>query len=197
MIVSSKPKSKGLVYLIDDDDSFRSSLTNALHIAGFDVADFSDVQQFLKTKISEDALILCDMRMPKLSGLDLQALLKKKQFHLPIIFISGESSVNQAVEAMKLGAVDFLTKPFDPETLFRLITKTLKAQIRQREDRAALKALSPREKTAFQFIIQGFGNPYIAEKMAIKESTVKEFKTNIFKKLGVRNISELIERYKD
>lgn len=185
-----------LVYLIDDDASFRTSLAHALQIAGFIVETFSDVEDFFAESRSEGAVLICDMRMPKHSGLDLQAKLKEQDINIPIIFISGESSVNQAVEAMKGGAKDFITKPFDPTYLTKLIQDTSLEHQMKLHVVGALKQLSQREVEAFHYIIEGFGNAYTAEKMAIRVSTLKEHKTNIFKKLGVSNISELIERYK-
>lgn len=193
----SKAKMSGTVYIVDDEPSFAMSLANALQIVGFDVECYASVKDFLAADLAESAVILCDMRMPNLSGLDLQAALKQRAIRIPIIFVSGETTVNQAVEAMKGGAKDFLSKPFEPSKLIRLIGTTLREHEQKQSSREALKALSQREQEAFAYIVEGFGNPYIAEKMDIKVSTLKEYKTNIFKKLGVSNVSQLIERYKD
>ena len=192
-----KMRSGGLVYFVDDDASFATSLANALRIVGYEVETFSDVDAFLSEERLENAVLICDMRMPNQSGLDLQAALKQRAIRIPIIFVSGESTVNQAVEAMKNGAKDFLTKPFEPSKLIMLVGATLREHEQRQSSQEALKALSQREQEAFAYIVEGFGNPYIAEKMDIKVSTLKEYKTNIFKKLGVNNVSELIEQYRE
>lgn len=189
-------QSQERIYLIDDDESFRSSLANALQIMGYDVAAFSNVESFLSTTPSEKAVLICDMRMPGQSGLDLQMQLKIRNITLPLIFVSGESSVHQAVEAMKCGASDFIIKPFEPAKLFEAVKKAFREHQKRLNISEAVKHLSKRETEAFRYIIEGFGNAYIAEKMTIRISTLKEYKTNIFKKLNVSNISELIERYK-
>jgi FixJ family two-component response regulator len=188
--------SKGLIYLVDDDPSFLISLAYVLRIEGYEVATFYTATSFLESKLSDHAIVISDMRMPNISGLELQAALKERGVDLPIIFISGESTVGQAVEAMKNGAIDFLTKPFEPTDLLQKAADTFANLEQQKTGNEALKSLSKREYEAFQYFVRGFNNAYVAEKMDIKVSTVKEFKTNILKKLKVASLSDMIDTYK-
>lgn len=197
MTTKSPPASQDVLYLVDDDASFLESLKNALGLAGFSVIAFSHVSDFLNAPRSTRAVVICDMRMPGLNGLDLQEANFRQGYNHPLIFVSGESTVSQAVSALKNGAIDFLTKPFDPADLIKKIEHAFATYDRDASKRTAEHILSPREFTAFNYFVQGYGNAYVAEKMAIKISTVKEFKTNIFRKLNVSSVSELIETFKD
>lgn len=187
---------KNTIYLIDDDGSFLESLNNALTLAGFDVITYANASDFLSASRVKRAVVVCDMRMPMLNGLDVQETNKKQGYDHPLLFVSGESTVGQAVSALKNGAVDFFTKPFDPAELIKKIEEAFLNFDRIAAMRSVEDILSPREFIAFNYFVQGYGNAYVAEKMLIKISTVKEFKTNIFRKLSVANISELIETYK-
>ena len=189
--------SKGLIYLIDDDPSFLMSLAHVLRIEGYEVVAFKGASEFLEAALGENAIVICDMRMPKLTGLDLQEALRDMGVKFPIIFVSGESTVNQAVAAMKGGALDFLTKPFAPTDLLRKVADTFAAMEQSGSASEAIQSLSPREYEAFRYFIEGHENAHVAEQMGVKVSTVKEFKTNIFKKLGVSTVIELIRLYRD
>lgn len=187
--------SKLLIYLVDDDLSFSTSLADVLRLEGYDVVPFLNATDFLETKLSDKGVIVSDMRMPNFSGLQLQSALKDRGVNLPIIFVSGESTVGQAVEAMKKGAIDFLTKPFEPSDLLGKIAAAFSALEQEKSSSEAVRSLSKREYEAFQYFIRGFGNAYVAGKMDVKVSTVKEFKTNILKKLKVASISDMIDTY--
>jgi FixJ family two-component response regulator len=190
------PEAKGLIYLVDDDPSLLISLAYVLRIEGYEVVAFDTATSFLESTLSDHAVVISDMRMPNLSGLELQEALSERGADLPIIFISGESTVGQAVEAMKNGAIDFLTKPFEPTDLLRKVAETFAVLEQQKSGDATLTSLSKREREAFQYFIKGFGNSYVAQKMDVKVSTVKEFKTKILRKFKVADISALIDTYK-
>jgi len=191
---------KKYVFLVEDDDGLRSDLERALQFCGYSVFSFANPEQFLSEfKPLVPAVLVTDMRMPKLSGVQLQLELIEKGHKIPIIFISGESSDEQIVKAFKNGAFDFLLKPFSREAFLTTIAKAIEQDsiamqelIRKSRLAEALKTLSPRELQVFHLLAKGYGNKELVEALGISLSTVKEYKSEVMYKLRLRSLAELI-----
>ena len=190
----------GHVYVIDDDEAMRDSLNFLLDSAGFGVTLFDDAQAFL------DALpglafgcIVSDVRMPGLDGIELLKRMKARQSPFPILIMTGHGDVPLAVEAMKLGAVDFLEKPFDDDRL----TSMIESAIRQAEPAAKNEAvsqdiaarvasLSPRERQVMEGLIAGLSNKLIAREYDISPRTIEVYRANVMTKMQANSLSELV-----
>jgi FixJ family two-component response regulator len=191
---------KKYVFLVEDDDGLRSDLERALQFCGYFVFSFANPEQFLSEfKPLVPAVLVTDMRMPKLSGVQLQLELIEKGHKIPIIFISGESSDEQIVKAFKNGAFDFLLKPFSREAFLTTIAKAIEQDsiamqelIRKSRLAEALKTLSPRELQVFHLLAKGYGNKELVEALGISLPTVKEYKSEVMYKLRLRSLAELI-----
>ena len=188
------------VFLVEDDDELRSDLERALKFCGYTVFAFANPEQFLSQfKPLVPAVLVTDMRMPKQSGIQLQAELIAKGHKIPIIFISGESTDEQIVKAFKNGAFDFLLKPFSRESFLSAVAKAIEQDsiamhelIRETSIAVALKTLSPRERQVFNLLAKGYGNRELVEALGISLPTVKEYKSEVMHKLRLRSIAELI-----
>jgi RNA polymerase sigma factor (sigma-70 family) len=186
--------------LVEDDGELRSDLERALQFCGYTIFSFANPEQFLREfKPVVPAVLVTDMRMPKQSGIELQAELIDKGHTIPIIFISGESSDEQIVKAFKNGAFDFLLKPFSREVFLSSVAKAIEQDsvamqdlIRKSQLAEALKTLSPRERQVFELLTKGYGNKELVEKLGISLSTVKEYKSEVMYKLRLRSLAELI-----
>jgi FixJ family two-component response regulator len=190
------------VYLVDDNPEVRFHLKGLLVQKGYSVHEFDGAQAFIEIleKIEHPCVLLVDMRMPKLSGLDLQHQLKMKNIFIPIIFISGESQHQEIIDAMKNGAIEFLWKPFQSEHLITAIRRGLAMDIentntqRRKIKLQALQAdLSPRENEIFLLIHKGLGNKEIGERLGIFSDTVKKHRAQVLAKMQVANLHELLQ----
>lgn len=191
----------GHVFVIEDDTALRASLADILAFAGYAVRDWPDAGAFL-AELPElaPAVIVTDMRMPGLSGVELHATLQARGQAWPVIYISGESSLQEGIAAMKLGALDFLVKPFSRDALLRAVAAGLERDRAQRQQTAAgaelaaaLTLLSPREREVHRLLLKGYSNAEITEALAISLPTAKQYKAEVLRKLGVRSLSQLIE----
>ncbi len=192
--------SAGHIYLVDDDASIRSALAGTLERQGFSVTPYASAAEFLQhaTPVSP-AVILLDMRMPGLSGVECQADLASHGWTTPIIFISGESLPAQIVQAMKQGASDFLLKPFSMQTLLVAVERAIE---RDRATHALLvrtlaveklyAALTPREREVFEAIIEGKTNKQIADSDGSAAATIKLHRSRVLSKMQVESAAELI-----
>jgi FixJ family two-component response regulator len=188
------------VVLIDDDDSVRQGLELMLINLGYRVHSYGNAVDFLDTTHNlTPYIILCDMNMPLMSGIDVQVALAKKGCTSPIIFISGESSVNQSVTAMKQGALEFITKPFNLNELMKTVEKGFEIEknaqqnaLKQRELEAKLQKLSPREYEVFYLLVKGYNNTEILNTLNISLPTTKQYKSEVMRKLNLNSLSELI-----
>lgn len=191
---------KKYVFLVEDNNELRSDLERTLHFCGYTTHAFANPEEFLREfKPLVPAVLVTDMRMPQISGIYLQAELIAKGHKIPIIFISGESSDEQIITAMKNGAFDFLLKPFSREALLSAIEKAIekdaiamKELIRKTRLAEALKKLSPRERQVFDLLAKGYGNKELVDEMGISLPTVKEYKSEVMYKLRLRSLAELI-----
>jgi FixJ family two-component response regulator len=188
------------VFIIDDDDSVRRGLTDLLISANYEVEAFATAEDFLARKpFSGIGCIILDVRMPGMGGLDLQERLKQVENSMPVIFITGHGDLQMGVDAMKTGAVDFLSKPFDDEQLLAAVELALE---KNRQATSAfedlqgfserLKTLSAREFDVFRLVISGYLNKQIAFDLNIAEQTVKIHRGRIMRKLQVDSLADMV-----
>ena len=178
----------------------RDSLTKMLEFLGYSVQSFSSADEFLQASIQAcPAVIITDMRMPQMTGVELQAELIKRGRQMPIIFISGESTMQQSINAMKQGAIEFLIKPFEQDQLIAAVVRGLEQDainMRKFIELATLKksleVLAPREREVFELLTLGFNNSEIQEKLQISLSTTKQYKLAVMRKLNLQSLSHLI-----
>jgi two-component system response regulator FixJ len=197
---ASLPNSSKHVFLIDDDVSIRSSLTGLLEFIGYQVYAFPSAKEFLKVPLQvAPAVVITDMRMPDMTGIELQAELIKRGREVPIIFISGESTITQSISAMKQGAIDFLIKPFERDALLEAVIRALnmdainlRKHIKKMTLDESLKFLAPREREIFELLALGLNNAEIQEKLHISLHTTKQYKAQVMRKLNLRSLAQLI-----
>ena len=188
-----------LIHVVDDDASLRTALSRLLSAAGFAVRGYASTGDFLLDPPPDrPGCLLLDVRMPGPSGLELQTFLRRQGSPLPIIFLTGHAEVAASVQAMKAGAVDFLTKPVAREALLDAVRRALEQDARQRAERnetqqlrARFDALTPRERAVFDQVVAGRLNKAIAEAMGIAERTVKLQRAQVMTKLGASSAAEL------
>jgi FixJ family two-component response regulator len=189
-----------IVYVVDDDESVRRGLSRLLRSAGLSVETFPSAQAFLSRDLPDrPACLVLDVRMPGLSGLDLQAALKQAGRPMPIVFISGQSDVPVSVRAMKEGALDFLQKPFDEDQLLSAIAGALargrtaralrdeSAVVRQR-----FETLTPRERQVLGQVIAGLLNKQIAANLGAAEKTIKIHRGRVMQKMAAGSVADLV-----
>ena len=189
------------IYLIDDDDSLRDSLSQMLRFMGFQVKAFNSAKAFLIEPAQDiPAVVLTDMRMPDMSGVEMQEVLASRGRKIPIIFISGESSMSQAITAMKHGAIEFLQKPISREDLIAAIAhgmqmdvEAMHAVIKKSALDERLKVLSPRERKTFELLSKGYSNAELVQELGVALFTAKQYKKEVMNKLHLRSLSELIQ----
>jgi len=188
-----------IVYVVDDDASFRTAVSRLLRAKGFTVKTYSSAHDFL-TQRDADApgCVLADLRMPEMSGLDLQSALAQTSNPLPILFLTGHADIPSSVQAMRDGAEDFLEKRAPKEKLLDAVTRALardslerEARGRQRELHALFDTLTDREREVLAHVVQGRLNKQIAWDLGIHERTVKLHRTAITTKLQVQSVAEL------
>jgi two-component system response regulator FixJ len=191
----------GLVYLIEDHDDLRIGLVKMLQNYGFVVYSFSRAIEFLDASLNDSpAVIITDMRMPEMSGVELQATLLGQGRKTPILFISGESTVEQSVKAMKQGAFEFLIKPFSQNELLEAVRRGIEMDLVNKASAYAvasldnrLNALSPREREVFWLLTKGYNNKQLVNELGVSLATAKQYKAQVIQKMGVRSISEMVE----
>lgn len=181
------------IFLIEDDSSQRKSIESLLEFKGLIVKSFKNANDFLSYHdVTRPSVLISDMRLPDLSGIELYKALINKGENIPIIFISGESSIQQSIDAMKQGAIEFLVKPFDINDLTNAIEKATRIEHKRVNLKTLLKNLSPREKQVFDLLIQGLNNSELMKKINISLPTAKQYKSEVMRKLGVKSLSELM-----
>jgi FixJ family two-component response regulator len=193
--------SKPHIFLIDDDDDVRSSIESMLRFLDYQVFSFSNAQSFLESEIHVcPAVVISDMRMPGMNGVELQSKLKEMGRNIPLIFISGASTIPQTITAMKQGAIEFLIKPFERQHLLSAVSRGIQIDadnmrqiIKQSNFDSALLKLSPRERQVFNLLRIGFNNTQLMERMEISLPTAKQYKSEVMRKLNLKNLAELIE----
>ncbi len=190
-----------VIAIVDDDPSAQQGLSSLLRSAGFQVESFASAQQFLaRPPMAEPpSCLLLDLQMPGLSGLDLQKRMADVGIEIPIVFLTGHGSIPASVEAMKAGAVEFLTKPFDDEKLLRAIDEAVERDRRIRQQHAAMRelqdryeALTAREQEVMQHVVSGLLNKQIAARLEIAEYTVKIHRGRVMRKMHAESLADLV-----
>jgi FixJ family two-component response regulator len=189
-----------IIHVVDDDLSFRTAVTRLLRAAKYEVRGYASASEFLESDpCAEPGCILLDLRMPGVSGLDLQQSLARMEERLPIIFLTGHGDIPASVRAMKAGAVDFLTKPVRREALLSAVQNALGVDAKGRSARALLRelhdryaTLTPREREVLVHVVSGKLNKQIAFDLGTAERTVKAHRASIMEKLCVQSLAELV-----
>ena len=188
------------IFLVDDDDSMRKSLSRLLQSAGYGVEAFASAREFLdRYRYDCPGCIVLDIRMPGMSGLDVQEEFQSRAFSLPIVFITGHGDIPMGIRAMKKGAVDFLEKPVDEEDLLNAIELAIEKDRRQRAGRSELQqilkhleSLTPREFEVMTYVAAGCMNKEIAAELGIALKTVKIHRGQAMRKLDVDSVADLV-----
>jgi FixJ family two-component response regulator len=190
---------QGIVFVVDDDPSVRAALEDLLGSIGLNVQSFRTVQEFLNAKRPDAAgCIVLDVRLPGTSGLELQRLLARSEINLPIIFISGHGDVEISVQAMKLGAIEFLTKPLREQELVEAVQFGIARERARRQEtrrlaglKERLQSLTPREREVFELVITGRQSKIIAADLKLSVMTVKVHRSHVMHKMGAKSLIDL------
>ncbi len=180
------------IYLVEDDVSQRESIESILNFIGYNISSFSNANAFLKNKIQRPGVLVTDMQMPDISGIELQEQLIQLNIDIPIIFISGEASISQSIKAMQQGAIDFLVKPFDADQLIQVVKKACGLDAKKIYLKELLETLSPRELEVYKLLNEGLNNNELIDKLKLSLPTVKQYKSEVMRKLKIKTLSELI-----
>jgi len=189
-----------VIHIVDDDVSFRTAVARLLQASGYKVALYESARQLLEKRLDlEPGCLLLDVRMPGLSGPELQARLAKTENTLPIVFLTGHGDIRMSVRAIKAGAEDFLSKPVSRKTLIEAIQRALVRQEEAREQnlrlgslRALVATLTPRESEVFTLIVRGKLNKQIAHELGTSERTIKAHRHAVMQKLKVGSLAEAV-----
>jgi FixJ family two-component response regulator len=190
---------RAVIHIVDDDDSLLAAMERLMLAAGYSVRTYASAGEFLLDPPADaPGCLLLDVRMPGPSGLELQDALKRLGIGLPVVFLTGHGDLPIGVRAMKAGAVDFLTKPVERETLLAAVAKALVVDGAQRAARDAASELqsrfallTPRERQVFELIVAGRLNKQIAGELGVAERTVKAQRAQVMAKMGAANAAEL------
>ena len=193
----------GHIYLIDDDESMRISLSRMLRELGYLVEDYASAKVFMEKSLPvSPAVILLDMQMPDMTGLDLQEQLLRYGRKTPIVFVSGQSHPHQIVQGLKKCALDFLFKPFNLEELLKAVAdaidfdgKQLKRVSMDVETKREYESLTPREREVCTWLVKGLLNKDIAVKLGTTDATIKVHKARVMDKMHVDSVQNLVKKY--
>lgn len=189
-----------VIAIVDDDPSVRRGLHRLVRSAGWKAVSFASAQEFLaRPRVNAPNCLVLDLQLPGLSGLDLQKQLAEAGLDIPIVFLTGHGNIPASVQAMKAGAVEFLTKPFDHQDLFRAIQDAIERDRRARQQHAAMRelreryeSLTAREREVMRQVISGMLNKQIAAELNITEDTVKFHRGHIMPKMGADSLADLV-----
>jgi FixJ family two-component response regulator len=191
-----------VVHIVDDDEGLRSSLALLIESVGYRALAFGSATDFLERYHPDEhqGCLILDIRMPGMSGLDLQDELNRRGVVLPVIFITGHGDVPMAVGAMKNGAFDFIQKPFRDQQLLDCVNRALQADadmrralLRKDELLRRIGSLTPREREVMQLIVDGRANKVIAMDLKLSERTVEIHRARVMEKMGVRSVAQLVK----
>ena len=192
-------RTKSLVYLVDDDYSVRDSLSMLIESTGQAVRCFESADEFLENfDPDQPGCLILDVRMPRMTGLELQEELNRRDFNIPIIFISGHADVPDSSKAFRGGAVDYMEKPFDSETLLKRMQEAIRrdADTRvQNAERRKLKqrlgTLTPREREVMTLVVKGLSNKEAARQLEVSNRTIDVHRAKIMEKMDAEDLAEL------
>jgi FixJ family two-component response regulator len=188
-----------VVLVIDDDIAIRESLASLFQSVGLRVKVFDSAPALLQSSLpNAPSCLVLDIRLPGISGLDFQVDLDKAGIRIPIIFMTGHGDIPMSVQAMKAGAIDFLTKPLRPQEMIHAVTRALAADQKRRADektvsdlRLLYEALTPRERDVLALVTAGMMNKLIAQELGISEITVKVHRSHVMRKMRTRSLADL------
>ena len=198
--MKEEPKSTPIVFVVDDDASMRNALANLFRSVGLQSALFGSGSELLGSKLPDvPSCLVLDIRLPGVSGLDFQAELAKANIHIPIIFMTGHGDIPMSVQAMKAGAVDFLSKPFRDQDMLDAVTTAIERDRKRRESEKAVaglrrlfETLTAREREVMVLVTAGLMNKQIAAELGVSEITVKIYRGHTMKKMGARSLADLV-----
>jgi len=193
-------QSNAVIAIVDDDLSVREGLSSLIRSAGWRVETFASAQEFLaRPRAETPSCLVLDLQMPGLSGLDLQKRMGAVGLEIPIVFLTGHGNIPASVQAMKAGAVEFLTKPFDEEALLQAIREAIERDRHIRERHAEIselqrryESLSPREQEVMQQVVAGLLNKQVAAELNITEFTVKVHRGQVMRKMHADSLADLV-----
>ena len=193
-------ESNAVIAVVDDDPSVRRGLARLIRSVGWRVEAFSSAEEFLdRPGTQAPSCLVLDLQLPDLNGLDLQKRLAEGGLETPIIFLTGHGDIPTTVQAMKAGAIEFLTKPFDEEDLLRAIQEAIERDRRTRQQHADMRelrgrydSLTPREQGIMQQVVSGLLNKQIAAELEITEDTVKFHRGNVMRKMRADSLADLV-----
>ncbi len=189
-----------IVFVVDDESAVGVSIKRLLHSVGLEARHFTSASEFLRAKRPDaPGCIVLDVRLPDLSGLDLQQELAKANVDLPVIFVTGHADIPMTVRAMKAGAVEFLTKPFREQELLEAVQRAISRHRQTRDQRASMKVLqsryellTPREREVFPLVVSGLLNKQVAAELNASEKTIKVHRGQLMQKMEAHSLSDLI-----
>lgn len=203
MVAKAETRPKPVVYIVDDDDGMRRALSTLLSTIGHSTVAFASPTEFLsKYDPSRPSCLVLDVRMPEMSGLEVQQQLNRAGAILPVILMTGHGDIPMAVQAMKDGAFDFLQKPFRDEDLLDRIRRALQQDEENRQSiqrhadlRQRASSLTPREREVMAMVVDGRANKVIAIDLGLSERTVEIHRANVMEKMGANSVAHLVKMH--
>ena len=194
------PQPEAVIAIVDDDASVREGLSSLIRSAGLQVEAFESAQEFLARPCADaPSCLVLDLQMPGLSGLDLQKRMAQVGLEIPIVFLTGHGNIPASVQAMKAGAVEFLTKPFDEQDLLQAIQEAIVRDRRARQQHAEMRelqdryeSLTAREQEVMQQVVSGLLNKQVAAELNIAEYTVKIHRGRVMRKMHAESLADLV-----
>ena len=189
-----------IVFVVDDDASMRDAISRLLNAVGLTVQTFASAREFLNRRLPDvPGCVVLDVRLPGLSGLDLQREMVERGIHIPVVFITGHGDIPMSVQAMKAGAVEFLTKPFRDQDLLDAVRSGIQLDRKEREERAELaelrdcvRQLTQREQEVMSLVVSGLLNKQIALQLGTSEKTIKIHRSQVMRKMRANSLADLV-----
>jgi FixJ family two-component response regulator len=201
--MKASPAKTPKVYVVDDDDAVRRALAALMESVGYECVSFGSAREYLdQFDPGQAGCLVLDIRMPEMTGLELQDVLRERGATIPIIFITGHGDVPMAVSAMKKGAFGFIQKPFRDQDLLDRVNHALRRDSYIREDQQRREdsarrwqTLTPREREVCHLVVGGLANKEIGEQLGLSERTVEIHRGRVMSKMGVRAVAQLVHKY--